>query len=67
MKALAAVLIVLGLIGLVYGGFSWTRRDTVIDAGPIEITTDKRESIPISPIAGGVILVVGVALLMKRS
>jgi hypothetical protein len=39
----------------------------VLDAGPIEITTDKRERIPISPIAGGVILAVGVVLLMKRT
>lgn len=67
MKALAGALIVLGLVGLLYGGLSWTRRDTVIDAGPIQVTADKRERIPISPIAGGVILVVGVALLMKRS
>jgi hypothetical protein len=67
MKALAAILIVIGLIGVIYGGLSWTRKDTVVDAGPIEITTNKRESIPISPIAGGVILAIGVVLLMKRS
>jgi hypothetical protein len=67
MKALAVVLIAIGLVGVLYGGFSWTRKDKVVDAGPIEITTDKRESIPISPIAGGVILAVGVVLLVKRA
>jgi hypothetical protein len=61
------VLIAIGLVGVLYGGFSWTRKDKVVDAGPIEITTDKRESIPISPIAGGVILAVGVVLLVKRA
>ena len=66
MKALAVVLIAIGLAGVLYGGFSWTRKDKVVDAGPIEITTDKRESLPISPIAGGVILAAGVMLLMKR-
>ena len=63
---IAIVLIVLGVLGLAYGGLSWTRRDTVVDAGPIEITADKRESLPIPPIAGAALLVAGVVLLMKR-
>jgi hypothetical protein len=66
MKILGGVLAVLGLIALLYGGVSWTRKDKVLDAGPIEITADKKEYIPISPIAGGVMLVAGVALLLKR-
>jgi hypothetical protein len=66
MKLLGGVLVVLGLVALLYGGVSWTRKDKVVDAGPIEITADKKESIPISPIAGGVMLVAGVALLLKR-
>ena len=39
MKALGIVLVVVGLVALIYGGISWTRKDTVVDAGPIEITT----------------------------
>ena len=66
MKVLGGILVVLGIIAILYGGISWTRRDTVVDAGPIQITADKKESIPISPIAGGVMLVAGVALLLKR-
>lgn len=67
MRAIAIVLIVLGVLGLAYGGLSWTRRDTVVDAGPIEITADRRESLPIPPIAGGALLVVGLVLLLKRN
>ena len=66
MKPLGILLIVLGLLGLVYGGLSWTSKDTIVDAGPIEITTDKRESLPIPPIAGAAALVAGVVLLMKK-
>lgn len=65
MKALGALLVIFGIVGLVYGGLSWTRQDTVIDAGPIEISAEKRESLPISPIAGGLMLVAGVALIVK--
>jgi hypothetical protein len=66
MRAIAIVLIVLGVLGLAYGGLSWTRRDTVVDAGPIEITADKKETLPIPPLAGAALLVAGVALLMTR-
>jgi hypothetical protein len=66
MKGLGIALVVLGLVALIYGGISWTRRDTVVDAGPIEITTDKREGISIPPIAGIVAVVAGVALIATR-
>ena len=64
MKALGIVLAVLGIIGLIYGGVSWTYRDKVVDAGPIQITHDKTKSIPVPPIAGAVFLVAGVLVLM---
>lgn len=66
MKAIGIVLVVLGLIGLLIGGVTWTDRDTVVDAGPIQITTEERERLPIPPIAGGVLLVAGVVLLLKK-
>lgn len=65
MKAVAVLLIVLGIVGLAYGGISWTRRDTIVDAGPVELTADKTERMPIPPIAGGLLLVAGVVLLAK--
>jgi uncharacterized membrane protein YidH (DUF202 family) len=66
MKAIGIVLIVIGLAGILYGGFSWTRRDTVIDAGPIKVQADKRQSVPISPIVGAVCLIAGVVLVVRR-
>jgi len=64
MKALGIVLIVLGLVGVAYGGFSWTRKKPVVDAGPIEVTTDKHERLPISPAIGAVLLVAGVVMVV---
>ena len=58
------VLIVLGVIGLAVGGINYTRREKVVDIGPIEATAEKRERIPISPIAGGIALAAGVVLLI---
>jgi hypothetical protein len=64
MKAIGVVLIVLGIVGLAYGGFTWTTREKVVDAGPIQISRDKTQSLPLPPIAGGICLVAGVILLV---
>ena len=47
------------------GGLSWTRNKTIVNAGPIELTATERESLPIPPLVGGVLLVAGVALMLK--
>ncbi len=64
MKLIGIVLIVLGVLGFVFGGISWTRSETVLDAGPIEIERERRESIPLTPIASGIALVAGAALVL---
>lgn len=66
MKGLGIALIVLGLVGLLYGGLSWTKKEKVIDVGPVEVTADKHERLPVPPIVGGVLLVAGIALVLKR-
>ncbi len=66
MKAFGIALVVLGVLALAYGGFSWTRKDTVVDVGPIEITADKTESVALPPIAGGLLLVAGLVLVLKK-
>jgi len=65
-KVIGVILIVLGIVGLAYGGLSWTSRDTIVDAGPIEITADKTERVPLPPIAGGLMLIAGIVLVMKK-
>ena len=58
------VLIVLGVIGFALGGFSFTRKEKVLDLGPVEATADKKESVPIPPVLAGLALVGGVVLLV---
>lgn len=66
MKLIGIMLIVLGVIGLVAGGISWTEREKVVDLGPLEVTTENRESIPLPPVIGGLLLVAGVVLLVAN-
>jgi hypothetical protein len=65
-KALGVILIVLGLIGLVWGGFTYTTRETVVDIGPIHASRDKTHNILLPPIAGALALIGGIALVLIR-
>lgn len=67
MRTLGAVLLVLGVVALVYGGVSWTRKDTVIDAGPVEVTADKRETLALPPLVGLALVAGGLVLVMRKS
>jgi uncharacterized membrane protein len=59
---LGIVLIVLGVLALVYQGFTYTTREKVVDLGPLKITADKEKSIPLPPILGAIALAGGVVL-----
>jgi uncharacterized membrane protein YidH (DUF202 family) len=65
MRIIGVLLIVLGIAGLAYGGLSWTTREKVIDAGPIEVSKDETKSLPIPPIAGGICVIAGIAILFS--
>jgi hypothetical protein len=56
-------LVVLGIVALVWGGVFWTDRDTVIDAGPLQVTTEEREGVAFPPVLGIIALIGGIALL----
>jgi hypothetical protein len=67
LKIVGIILIVLGVVALAYGGISYTRREKVIDIGPIEATAERRETIPLPPILGGLALAGGIVLLIYGS
>jgi hypothetical protein len=60
-------LIVLAVIAFGYQGISYTKREKVIDIGPIQATAEKRETIPIPPIVAGAALIGGIALIVVGS
>jgi hypothetical protein len=67
MRIAGLVLVVLGIVVLVWGGVFWTDRDTVIDAGPLKVTTEDREGLTLPPVVGAIALVGGVVLLLVPS
>jgi uncharacterized membrane protein len=63
-KMFGVLLIVLGGVMLAYKGFSYTKREKIIDLGPIQATAETRERVDVPVIVGGLILAGGVALLL---
>ncbi|MDQ3118362.1 MAG: DUF3185 domain-containing protein [Verrucomicrobiota bacterium] len=58
------ILIAIGIIALAYGGFSYTTREKVIDAGPLQVSADKEKTLPLPPILGGLCLAGGIVLVL---
>lgn len=63
MKALGIALIIIGAVALIYQGITYTKRREVVELGPIEMTAEQKETIPIPPIVGGVLIVAGIGVL----
>lgn len=61
-RAIGIVLIIVGIVALVWGGVFWTDRDTIVDAGPLEIQTEDREGFALPPVLGVIALIGGIAL-----
>jgi hypothetical protein len=58
------IFIVIGIVALAYQGITYTTREKVVDIGPIHMTADKTNTIPLPPILGGLALVGGIVLLV---
>ncbi len=67
MKIIGIVLIVVGALALAYGGISYTKREKVLDIGPLEATTETRETIPLPPVLGAIALAGGIVLVVVGS
>jgi len=66
LKGLALVLIVAGVLALVYGGFTYTKKTHQTKIGPIELAVKEKETVNVPLWAGVGAIVVGGALLFAR-
>jgi uncharacterized membrane protein YidH (DUF202 family) len=66
-KLIGILLIVFGVVALAVGGINYTKREKVLDIGPLQATTEKHETIPLSPIAGLAAIAGGIALVVVGS
>ena len=58
------ILIVLGIAALAYQGITYTKRDTILNIGPVHAEADRQHTIPLPPILGVVAVAGGIVLLV---
>ncbi len=61
-KTLGIALAIIGIIMIIYTGFSYITKDKVVDLGPIEINKETAHPVQWSPIVGVVLLIGGIAV-----
>jgi hypothetical protein len=59
---IGALLILLGIIGFATGGISFTHQKKDVDLGPVQVSHETKDTLPISPILSTIALVAGVGL-----
>jgi hypothetical protein len=66
-KLVGVALIVAGVLGLLYGGFSYTKETHDVKLGPIELSVKEKQSVNVPVWAGVAAIAVGAALLLFGS
>ena len=63
-KILGTMLLIIGIVMVIWTGFSFTRREKVVDAGPLHVSADKDHTVNWPPYAGGILALAGLVLLV---
>jgi len=63
-KLIGIILISAGCLGLVYGGFSYTKQTSAVKLGPIELQIKEKEAVNVPLIVSAGAIAVGVFLLV---
>lgn len=65
-KTIGIVLIVLGAVMLIWTGFSYTKKEKIIDAGPIQVSADKEKTVNWPPYLGGLLILGGIVVVASN-
>jgi uncharacterized membrane protein len=61
-KTIGIVLIIIGVAMLIWTGFTYTKKEKIVDAGPIEISADRQKTVNWPPYLGGILLIGGIVI-----
>lgn len=61
-KTIGILLIVVGAVMLLWTGFTYTKKEKIIDAGPIHLSADRQKTVNWPPYLGGVLILGGVVV-----
>lgn len=61
---MGVLLVVLGTAVLLSRGISFDKRETVVEVGPLTVTADRKQTLPLSPIFGGIGMACGAVMVV---
>jgi len=64
MKIIGVILIILGILMFLFGNVTFTKKEKVVDVGPVEINKKEKKTIAWPNYAGGIAVVAGVVILL---
>jgi hypothetical protein len=64
MRALGLLLVVLGILAVVYGGFWYTKEEKAAEIGPVEVRVEKKERVNVPLWAGVIAAAVGAVMVL---
>jgi uncharacterized membrane protein len=63
-RTIGLILLIIGIAMLIWSGFTYTKKDKVIDAGPIQVSADRQHRVSWPPYAGGILVIGGIILMV---
>ncbi|KEQ28832.1 hypothetical protein [Pedobacter antarcticus] len=64
-KSFGLILVIVGAVLLIWTGFTYTKKEKIIDAGPIQVSADKEKTVNWPPYAGGIVLLAGAIIMFS--
>jgi hypothetical protein len=61
---IGVILIILGIVGYATGGITFSHQKKDVDLGPVQVSHETHDTLPISPILSTVSLVAGIGLVV---
>jgi len=63
-KLIGIILIVVGCLGLAYGGFTYTKETSAVKLGPLELKVQEKETVSVPLIVSAGAIAIGVFILV---
>jgi uncharacterized membrane protein len=62
-KTIGILLIIIGAAMLIWTGFTYTKKEKIIDAGPIQVSADREKTVNWPPYLGGLFVIGGIVVI----
>ncbi len=63
-RNIGIILIIAGAVMLIWTGVSFTKKEKVIDVGPLSVSVDKKQQVTWPPYLGGILLIGGIIFIV---